>query len=65
MAGRVKMRDWKAAVRTWERKEYQTFGKESKPKKRGAALTSPAVSSLDLAGLDEEVLRHAPQIKER
>lgn len=65
MAGRVKMRDWKAAVRTWERKEYQTFGKESKPKKRGAALTSPAASSLDLAGLDEEVLRHAPQIKER
>lgn len=61
MAGRVKMKDWKAAVRTWERKEYQTFG--NPVRKRGAALTNPEESSLDLQAYDEQLMRHTPKFE--
>ena len=60
MAGRVKMKDWKAAVRTWERKEYQTFGKA----KRGLR-TNPAESSLDMAGYEAELLGHTPVFSQK
>lgn len=61
MAGRVKMKDWKAAVRTWERVnrergECQTAGKV----KRWVATTQPAESSLDLHGFEAELLRRRP-----
>ena len=55
MAGRVKMRDWKAAVRTWERKEYQTHEKVSR-----RLNTNPEKSSLDMAGYEAELLGRTP-----
>ena len=55
MAGRVKMRDWKAAVRTWERKEYQTHEKVSR-----RLNTNPAESSLDMTGYEAAVRERTP-----
>ena len=55
MAGRVHMKDWKAAVRTWERKEYQTHEKVSK-----RLNTNPEKSSLDMAGYEAELLGRTP-----
>ena len=57
MAGRVKMKDWKAAVRTWERKEYQTSGKGVKT---WVAATQPTESSLDIEGYEAELLGRTP-----
>lgn len=58
MAGRVKMKDWKAAVRTWERKEHQTSGQARTS--RWVAQTQPEKSSLDMAEMEEAILRHTP-----
>ena len=55
MAGRVHMKDWKAAVRTWERKEYQTHEQVSK-----RLNTNPEKSSLDMAGYEAELLGRTP-----
>lgn len=53
MAGRVHMKDWKAAVRTWEK--YQTHEKVSK-----RLNTNPEKSSLDMAGYEAELLGRTP-----
>lgn len=62
MVGRVKMKDWKATVRTWERKKNEFTAPEA-PKK-GVALTNPPKSSLDLNAWEDEVYRRgAPKFK--
>lgn len=61
MVGRVKMKDWKAAVRTWEKKAKE-FTAEAKPKK-GPALTNPEHSSLDVNAWEDDVYRYRPVFK--
>ena len=61
MVGRVKMRDWKAAVRTWERKEKE---KPAPPPRKGVALTNPEHSSLDIE-FEEALMRHRPKFKKK
>ncbi len=60
MVGRVKMKDWKAAVRTWERKAAELT--PAAPKK-GVALTNPTHSSLDINAYDDEMLRFRPKFR--
>ncbi|MBQ7089147.1 MAG: hypothetical protein IJN04_05855 [Clostridia bacterium] len=60
MVGRVKMKDWKAAVRTWEKKAAE-FAPPLAPKK-GPALTNPTHSSLDIE-FEEAMMRHRPRFK--
>ena len=61
MVGRVKMKDWKAAVRTWERKEKE---KPAPPPRKGVALTNPEHSSLDIE-FEEALMRHRPKFKKK
>ena len=61
MVGRVKMKDWKAAVRTWEQKKAE-FAPPTAPKK-GVALTNPEHSSLDIQAYEDEVYRYRPVFK--
>lgn len=51
--GRSPMKDWKAAVRTWERKEKRQPAK-------GAAATNPVQSSLDMDAYDKAVRAFRP-----
>ena len=62
MVGRTKMKDWKAAVRTWERKAAE-FTKPAAPKK-GPALTNPDESSLD-EKFEERLLSYRPKFKKK
>ena len=61
MVGRAKMKDWKAAVRTWEKKAAE-FAPQTAPKK-GVALTNPKDSSLDINAYEDELLRFRPKFK--
>lgn len=61
MVGRVKMKDWKAAVRTWERKERE---KPPAPPRKGVALTNPEQSSLDIE-FEDAMMRHRPKFKKK
>ena len=64
MVGRVKMKDWKAAVRTWEKKAAEFA--VSAPPKKGVALTNPKQSSLDVEGWEDEVYRsRVPKFKKK
>ena len=64
MVGRVKMKDWKAAVRTWEKKAGE-FAPQTAPKK-GVALTNPTHSSLDVQAWEDELYRlPAPKFKKK
>lgn len=62
MVGRVKMKDWKAAVRTWEKKAAEFAA--SAPPKKGVALTNPEHSSLDIE-FEEALMRHRPKFKKK
>ena len=61
MVGRTKMKDWKAAVRTWERKEQE----RPTPPKRGVALTNPERSSLDIHAYEDDVTSWRPKFKKK
>lgn len=64
MVGRVKMKDWKAAVRTWEKKAAEFA--VSAPPKKGVALTNPTHSSLDVQAWEDELYRQpAPKFKKK
>ena len=61
MVGRVKMKDWKAAVRTWEKKAKE-FAPQTAPKK-GVALTNPDRSSLDINAYEDMAYQYRPKFK--
>lgn len=61
MVGRVKMKDWKAAVRTWEKKAAE-FAPQTAPKK-GVALTNPDRSSLDINAYEDMAYQYRPKFK--
>lgn len=69
MVGRVKMKDWKAAVRTWERKEKAWRDEKAAREKRfeqprkGVALTNPERSSLDIEGFESDLLHYRPKFR--
>ncbi len=69
MVGRVKMKDWKAAVRTWERKEREYANEKAEREKqyerprKGVALTNPEVSGLHLTEFEQDVLKYRPRFK--
>lgn len=63
MVGRVKMKDWKAAVRTWEKKAAE-FAPQTAPKK-GVALTNPERSSLDINAYEDDALQFLRKLRER
>ena len=56
--GRSPMKDWKAAVRTWERREQ-----EQRQPKKGVAKTNPEQSSLDMDAFDKAVRAFRPVYK--
>lgn len=60
MVGRTKMKDWKAAVRTWERKEQEGAYSAPTRRRRGPELTNPEQSSLDMEGYEEALLKYRP-----
>ncbi len=63
MVGRVKMKDWKAAVRTWERKKA-AFTVPEAPKK-GVALTNPERSNLDIQAYEDDALEFMRNLRKR
>lgn len=63
MVGRVKMKDWKAAVRTWEKKAAE-FAPQTAPKK-GPALTNPTYCNLDIQAYEEDSLQFMRNLRER
>lgn len=63
MVGRVKMKDWKAAVRTWEKKAKEFVAPT--PPKKGVALTNPEHSSLDINAYEDEALGWRPKFKKK
>ena len=63
MVGRVKMKDWKAAVRTWEKKAAEFA--VSAPPKKGVALTNPERSSLDINAYEDEAMGWRPKFKKK
>ncbi len=58
MVGRTKMKDWKAAVRTWEQKEKARTA--ALPPRSKTAATNPEQSSLDNQALEERLLTYRP-----
>ena len=58
MVGRTKMKDWKAAVRTWEQKEKARTA--AMPPRSKAAATNPEQSSLDNQALEKALLNYRP-----
>ncbi len=69
MVGRKKMQDWKAAVRTWERKE-QLYAEEKNERekrygrsRRGPEFTNPPVSSLHLEEFERDLWHYTPVFK--
>jgi hypothetical protein len=69
MVGRNKMKDWKAAVRTWEHKEQAYMQEKAEREKRcgrprkGPELTNPPVSSLDLKQFEQDLKHYRPKFK--
>ena len=61
MVGRVKMKDWKATVRTWERKRNEFTA--ATPPKKGVAMTNPEKSSLDINAYEDMEYQYRPRFK--
>ncbi len=60
MVGRVKMKDWKAAVRTWERKEREG----TLPSRRSRVQqTNPEHSSFDVKKAEEDLWTYRPKFQ--
>lgn len=69
MVGRNKMKDWKAAVRTWEHKEQAYMQEKAEREKRygrprrGPELTNPPVSGLNLKQFEQDLWRYHPKFE--
>jgi len=61
MVGRTKMKDWRAAVRTWERKDKERI---TPPTARSrVAATNPDHSSLDSAAMENALQGYRPKFR--
>ena len=63
------MKDWKAAVRTWEHKEQAYMQEKAEREKRygrprrGPELTNPPVSGLNLKQFEQDLWRYHPKFE--
>ena len=61
--GRTKMKDWKAAVRTWERKDKERAAIAPAPKRSRVEAANPEHSSLDTAAMESALLGYRPKFR--
>ena len=63
MIGKNKMKDWRAAVRTWERNEFNGNGEPPKAKQPPLGNTGQWIEKAERDALDKTVM--APEVKEK